>query len=255
MGRRRQLYYASNTVESGLIALEGEFILQDTLEPYVGEYCIANATHLTGTSPTPESKELIPTLGPYGKKFKDENSVKYFQLTRKDFTNHTMPLIHYPTPDEEDYDKGQFQRFFVQKINEPTKLYEVDETQYKEVNRDNKVGIDKRLYEKFEIQWMLVGSDAEFINRQNISIQSKHNPGLDIYLQNTSQFIRGSVSEDRFYPDNEIIDSKLPSDYGLTAVESQVCDNCKFKNYNFCTKWQANIRENYWCHEWQAIPE
>lgn len=254
MGNRRQLYYAANTVIGNLIAQEEEFVLQDTLQPYTGEYCIANGTYLTGANPSPESQVLISAEGNPGIKFQTENSTKYFKLTRNEYSKHIAPVVHYPEPTAEDYEKGQFQRFFVQKINEPSRLYEIDETQYKEVNRDNKIGIDKKLYQKFEVQWMLIGIDASMINKSNIELQSKLTPGVDEYLENTMQFVKGEQrTEERYYPDGKIISAKLPIAYNVPEEQGQACLNCKFRNRNFCSKWQANIRNLYWCNSWQVM--
>ena len=110
MGQRRQLYYAAKTVVSGLTAPTGLFILQDTLEPYEGSYCIANGTFLTGPNPSRDSQVLILQEGKEAEKFKYGNSSKYFELTRREYTRHTLPEVFYPEPDEDDYNKGQFQR-------------------------------------------------------------------------------------------------------------------------------------------------
>ena len=254
MGNRRQIYYAANTIVGNLIAQEGELVLQETLQSYTGDYCIANGTYLTGPEPSIESKVLISIEGNPGAKFQYENSTKYFQLTRNEYSNHILPQVYYPEPNEEDYERGQFQRYFVQKINELSKLYEIDETQYKEVNQDNKVGINKRLYQKFEIQWMLTGIDATAINKSNIELQSKINPGINEYLENTMQFVKGDQrTEERYYPDGKIISAKLPIAYNIPEAQGQACLNCKFRNRNFCSKWQANVRNLYWCKSWQVM--
>ena len=234
MGQRRQLYYAAKTVVSGLTAPTGLFILQDTLEPYEGSYCIANGTFLTGPNPSRDSQVLILQEGKEAEKFKYENSSKYFELTRREYTRHTLPEVFYPEPDEDDYNKGQFQRFFVQKINDPSLIYEIDQDQYKAVNRENKVGINKLLYKRFELQWMLTGLDAASINKSNIEIQSIENPGLDRYLENTMQFVRGEQrTQEREYPDGEPIPTKLPGTYNTPQKQGQGCINCKFRNNNF----------------------
>ena len=61
-----------------------------------------------------------------------------------------------------------------------------------------------------------------------------HNPGLS-------------------YPDGENIPEPLPDGYQLGFIDDHVnnaCGNCYFNQNNFCYKWVAPIRANYWCAAW-----
>ncbi len=52
----------------------------------------------------------------------------------------------------------------------------------------------------------------------------------------------------RYYPDGTLIHPKLPQAYGLPAENPQwKCGNCKFRHNNYCSYWQAQIRNEYWC--------
>jgi hypothetical protein len=97
---------------------------------------------LSGPRPTPQSLVLIPAVD----KHKNINTIKYFELTGIERDNHSTPLMHIPKPDEETYELGQFQRYFVQKINEPNKIYEIDDKQFKDWNVENKNGPDGKLW-------------------------------------------------------------------------------------------------------------
>lgn len=188
---RKQIYYAANTVGRAMLAKADEFILEETLEPYVGVYHIANETYLSGASPTDDSKILLPVTGTGGTKFTAPNPTKYFELTRLEFTNHTQPEAHFPTPSDDDYINGQFQRYFVQKINEPQRIYEISDEDYRDVNIDNKVGINGRMWKKFEMQWMITkvrDTDAAEVNIANIAFAEKEYPGITAFLPNVVQF-------------------------------------------------------------------
>jgi hypothetical protein len=251
MERRRQIYYAANTVENPKLAKEGELLIADTLKPYIGIYCIANGTLLTGATPSPSSKVLTPVID----KHTTVNGSKYYELTRREHSGHTAPKVHIPDPDTEDYDKGQFVRFFIQKINEPEVLIEIDEDQYKEWNVDNKTGPDGHLYNKFDIQWMISGNEAVYVNRKNIKFAENNYPGLENYLSDPAQFVRNSRTEERFYEDGTLINPSLPPAYGNSVITNQLCGNCAFRHNNFCSRWQAGIRNKYWCRSWKMQGE
>ena len=55
------------------------------------------------------------------------------------------------------------------------------------------------------------------------------------------------------YPDGENIPEALPDAYQLGYIDDHVnaaCENCYFNQNNFCYKWVAPIRANYWCAAW-----
>ena len=55
------------------------------------------------------------------------------------------------------------------------------------------------------------------------------------------------------YPDGEQIPEALPDSYQLGYIDDHVnaaCANCYFNQNNFCYKWLAAIRANFWCQSW-----
>lgn len=65
-------------------------------------------------------------------------------------------------------------------------------------------------------------------------VSGYHNPGLS-------------------YPDGENIPEPLPDSYQLGYNDDHInaaCENCYFNQNNFCYKWVAPIRSNYWCASW-----
>jgi len=185
MANRKQLYYTKDSISQTFIAKEGEFVFKNTLKPYTGIYINANGQFLTGPYPSDTSKIIIPV----GTKFQEKSSIRYFELTGLEFNKHTLPFMFYPQPIENDYMTGQFQRYFVQKKNEPNIIYEIDSDQFTAVNKDNKEGIDGNLYYKIEIQWMLKGDEPEKMNRKNIDFADIKYPGIANFLSNVSQFV------------------------------------------------------------------
>jgi hypothetical protein len=248
---RRKIFYAANQISDSQYAKPGEFVDNETLEPYEGVYCIADETFLTGATPSLQSRVLREADGVLGKKFETPDTALYFKLTRREYVNHTSPQVFFPEPDEEDYERGQIQRYFVQKLNDEKMIYEISEEQYKAVNKTNKEGVNNYLYRRFAIQWMLTGTDAIKINEDNIKISDTLYPGIASYLINTEQFVRGGKDpEPKYDYDGDIINVKLPESYGQPPNLEAACMNCKFRHKNFCSKWQAVIKRQYWCQSW-----
>lgn len=248
---RRQLYYPKDKVSDPKIAGPGEFVYSDDGEPYVGSYVIVNNLYLTGASPSPQSRFLRPLTDSRYTKYNDPKTSRYYFLTNAEYSNHTPPALFLPKPTIKDYQRGQFQRYFVQKKNEKNIIIEISKKEYDKANRANQKGVDLTLYDRFEIQWMLKGKDALSINRANITYANEEFSGIAEYLSNVAQFIDEAI-ETRYYPDGKPISAKLPSAYGLPTVTNQACSNCKFVKNNYCSRWHAQIRLNYWCKAYKS---
>ena len=189
--------------------------------------------------------------GPIGEKFRHENTTEYYRLTQAEFSNHEVPVAYWPEPDSEDYETGQFQRYFAQKKNEPSIVIEIDREQYTNFNRQNRVGIDSRLYHKIEIRWQLTGKDAIKTNEENIQITNRYFPGFSTVITNAVRFVLVQDVEERTYTDGEVVSPNLPQAYGISQELGQECKNCKFRYNNYCSYWKAQIRNEFWCGKWK----
>ena len=88
---RKYLYYPLAEISPHKIAIPGEFVFEDTLEPYDGPYVTAKGQFLSGTTITRDSRLLKESDGLIGAKFQTENSTEYYRLTEKEFQNHLEP--------------------------------------------------------------------------------------------------------------------------------------------------------------------
>ena len=63
------------------------------------------------------------------------------------------------------------------------------------------------------------------------------------------------VKKQKLYDDNTQIHLNLPRAYNLPpkTKKGQICVNCKFYENNYCTRWDAPIRPQYWCKSWKEI--
>tara|TARA_A100001201_G_scaffold23642_2_gene26915 strand:+ start:3971 stop:4915 length:945 start_codon:yes stop_codon:yes gene_type:complete len=252
---RAQIYYPANQLSEVQIAKPGEFIDEETLEPYVGQYVEANGQYIAGSNPKLGDPILKRIDDLAGEKFRQPISTEYYKLTRKEFDNHYIPISSNIKPTEEDYDDGFIMRYFAQKKNEIHKIYEIDEEQYLAFNRDNEVGIDSKIYNRIEIRWFLTGKDAVQNNKINTQLLDSRYPGMIDFLTNPIEFVRQPVDFNRTYNDETIISDNLPESYGIPPSENVGCKNCKFRHNNYCSKWVAQIRNTYWCQSYHLKPK
>lgn len=192
--------------------------------------------------------------------FNPENK-KYFELTDLRFDKHTGVTTNYVQPSKRDYKQGYFTRYFVKKINEDA-IYELDVDRYESINIINRVGPNERLYDRLELRWTIAGpiDQAKLANERMLLSKEEFLPGLSKFLGDLDEFhetkpIVQRQTLDREYPDGEKMHPNLPAAYGFSNQKNQACSNCIFKNNNACKLWQANIRNNYWCGRWKAIPD
>lgn len=57
----------------------------------------------------------------------------------------------------------------------------------------------------------------------------------------------------RYTDDNTPISNNLPSAYGKPVSQEQLCSNCYFNQNGNCTKWNAEVRMDYWCAKYKPI--
>ena len=249
---RAQIYYPANQLGEVQIAEPNEFIEELSLKPYEGPYVEVNGQYVAGTNPRLGDPVLKRIADLAGEKFRQPISREYFELTRNEFDNHYAPVSVSVKPTPEDYEDGSFLRYFAQKKNEPTKIYEIDEEQYLTFNRENQIGIDSKLYNKIELRWFITGKDAIQNNKTNTQLLDSRFPGMGKYFLTFAEFVRFANSKNRTYPDGAQISDNLPGAYGIPQEVNQNCLNCHFRHNNYCSKWVAQIRRQYWCAAWKS---
>lgn len=77
------------------------------------------------------------------------------------------------------------------------------------------------------------------------------------YVPSNSEDNKELVATTRVYPDGEKIPNSLPPKYmaanSKEVPEGQECSNCEYyvENNNYCNKFHAKVRSNYWCAKWE----
>ena len=109
-------------------------------------------------------------------------------------------------------------------------------------------------------------------NRRALEIELKEVELMMATLQKYEELIEGPPEEEeskmpeelpnipgRTYPDGEPIPATLPALYveaGSTGTgPGQNCANCGYYAGGMCGKFQAAVRENYWCAKWEDAAE
>jgi len=192
---RKFLYYPKSDISPAKIATPGEFIFEDTLEPYAGPYVQAKGQFLSGADITADSRLLKESGGLIGAKFQDQVATEYFKLTEREFGNHFEPRQSIFRPNADDIKKGQALRFFAQKINEPFRVTEIDEDQFKSFNEENKEGIDSRLYNPISIDWVLRGENPIELNQKTLELTKSLYPGFERVKIAPNEFVRTSPAQ------------------------------------------------------------
>jgi hypothetical protein len=169
----------------------GDLMFSDTLREYVGEYHVyKNGAVYSDAEYNPQtSKQLMPLIRPL------ENPIcqTYLKLSKKLFSAYRPPTQFFKIIDASEYTSGKTERFIIQKINEPRKIYEVDFDTFKSLNKLNQKGVNGFIYRRINIPWTIVG-DVNTVRQQNqqaILRAEATCPGIGSYLlTNPLEFLR-----------------------------------------------------------------
>lgn len=180
------MYYPKSQIKPNLYTNGDEFVFLDNKQPYTGYY-FKTSTEQYFTGRTPDDlpnieiilnsallRENIPT-----------NQSNYSVLINTDLADNSTynslvksspilisPSYNAPTPTQQDYETGEFRRYFCKKGNEILYL-EIDKTTY-----DKLVSKDPQyiwsLYQPFNLPWKLTGTqeEVETTNRNIVTITS-----------------------------------------------------------------------------------
>jgi len=195
------MYYPLSQIKTNLYTNGGEFITMSDSKQYVGFYFkTSDGRYFTGKTPQDlPNQELIniftlnnvdiinnPLLSPVIIEQEDTSNIPYLNLSSQNFTNITYNPYYSPTlPTAQNYQNGEFQRYFCKKTNE-IQYIEINQTQFdKLVIQDPQ--IEFSLYEPFTITWQLTG-DKQTVARVNknvveLAMIRQKLPKFNLYLK------------------------------------------------------------------------
>jgi len=186
-------YYPKSQIQIGLYTKGEELRVYSTKANYIGYYWkTSKGEYFSGKNPyagSPITLEIIPKIPgstfntiTYNKGNEIYNILKNVDITKSLF----IPSYVKPSPTKDDYEIGNFIRYFAKKNNE--NLYiETSKKIFKDFeNKDS--NYDFNSYLIFSVSWKLTGKKSQvsttnqniiFITEQNLKIN-----GLKLYLKN-----------------------------------------------------------------------
>jgi hypothetical protein len=195
-------YYPKSQVKTNLNASLGEYLILSTGEPYQGPYWKNSKNeYFTGKTPsdTPFQK-LIPAFDPINEFLSPvaENTISEVVTTESGyiisrgiglgdtFNYQALPNYIANPPTQQDYQNGEFRRYFCKKTNEISYL-EIDKSTY-----DSLASKDPKylwqLYLPFNLPWVITGNkeNAARTNQNIVDLTSRRLqlPKLGDYLNN-----------------------------------------------------------------------
>ena len=201
--KSKPIYTPIYRQELGLYTEGKEWMFVESLEEYVGLYHkYPNGSVYTGAEWSDRSEQLMPFAnqteltslvsedGKISSEVDSKNNSIYFKLTGTRFDQYYTPPFYYPQPTEEMYAVGFKTRFFVQKINEPELITEVNPAEFDSTNIKNKAGIDENLYRKLRIDWTIEGplKEVRKVNQRILMHNEASFPGILRYLSDLDEF-------------------------------------------------------------------
>ena len=213
------MYYPKSQIKTNLYTYGDEYVITLTQAAYTGYYFLTSTGQaFTGRTPDDRPNQELTKVDPVTKNeggplgtlknssspiFSAHNpfasniinevdilsSLDYAQITNTNIFNPSEVLVPYyiaPTPTEQDYQIGEFRRYFCKKGNEILYL-EIDKTQYDLLVTKNP-SILFSLYEPFNLPWQLTGAqeEVEKTNRNIVDLTSQRLklPKFGDYLNN-----------------------------------------------------------------------
>ena len=177
-------YYPKSQIRTNLYAEPGVLLVESSNIPYVGYYWAnSKGEYWSGKTPQdlpnirlievfdPENEEILPSINTFNVSIvvntdPSYNSIKNIVLGSPN-NYQAVPSYSPSLPTPQDYQNGEFQRYFCKKTNE-IKYIEINKEQFdKLVAQDPQ--IEFSLYQPFTITWIISG-DKDTVAKTNRNI-------------------------------------------------------------------------------------
>ena len=178
------LYYPPNQIKPNLFANSGEFVFSSNTLPFSGSYHqLSNGRYYTGALHSNDSLEIIPITSLTQPNsisnnprvnvtlvvIDDTNAVNntYSRLTNQDTLVKEAPTNLQNLPTEQDYQIGEFTRYFAKKINQDIYIEFTQDLYDRLISQDPSIYYEQ--YTTFKLPWRLIG-DKQQVARTNKNI-------------------------------------------------------------------------------------
>ena len=244
-------YFPRHTVNIRT-AEQGEFVYANSKAPYNGSIVeTATGEVYAGNSSTNIGEILEKVSHEVNSKFGNNRSVRHFNFIRKQHLQQRKKLktifASKISPQEEDYERGYYRRYFLAKNNNLERVIEITKESYDNFKK-RRSQYDHNLYSAGIITWSLEG-DVYTTNFNTLEKLMEEIPGMKNAFPLLDEFYRkpeynqGDSSKynipNRFYPNEEPIPVNLPPTYNLPKIQNQKFANCIFLGETKCNKWKA----------------
>jgi hypothetical protein len=180
------IYYPPNQIKPNLFANSDEFVFASDTLPFSGSYHqLSNGRYYTGALHSNDSQEIVPIISltqataiPTTNKTNatlvivDDTSIENNTYTR--LTNQSQLVKEAPTnlqnpPTQQDYQIGEFTRYFAKTINQDTYIEFTKDLYDRLISKDPSIYYEQ--YVAFKLPWRLIGNKEQVfrINR-NITV-------------------------------------------------------------------------------------
>jgi hypothetical protein len=180
------IYYPPNQIKPNLFANSDEFVFASDTLPFSGSYHqLSNGRYYTGALHSNDSQEIVPIISltqataiPTTNKTNatlvivDDTSIENNTYTR--LTNQSQLVKEAPTnlqnpPTQQDYQTGEFTRYFAKTINQDTYIEFTKDLYDRLISKDPSIYYEQ--YVAFKLPWRLIGNKEQVfrINR-NITV-------------------------------------------------------------------------------------
>lgn len=193
-------YYPKNRIQTNLYTNGGEYSIKFTGQEYIGYYYkLYNNTVFTGKNPNDNpNQELIPfTVEEVAPRlvivdpFPDPEVNNYNLLTEKPSPK-IIPSPFYPKPTQDDYELGEFQRYFIKQINN-LNFTEINKNDYDSLINKNESYL-WQLYTPVSIPWEIRGNknQVQQTNKRIVLLTEQQNKtyGFSMFIEKTGGYLK-----------------------------------------------------------------
>jgi len=170
-------YYPKSQIKTGLFENRSGVLFLANGDSYTGPYYeISSGRKFKGLSPSDQSEELFTAqsttiFSPQDKivtiELSDDMVQNYVAISKVPTEPRLLPSSNTPTLTKNDYEIGEFQRYFLYKINEKQYL-EVSQSTFDKIKSKSREYVFE-LYLPFSISWTITGDkDKVYSTNQNI---------------------------------------------------------------------------------------
>lgn len=192
------MYYPLSQITTNLYTNGNEYVLANSNQPYIGYYWKnSKGQYFTGKTPQdPLVEPLAPVsnISPEPENNSDlsttftvpsRESEQYLIVSKTPYTSVQIPTYSPNIPTQQDYQIGEYRRYFCKKINEIIYLEISKDTYDKLFSSNNTIAFDS--YQPFNVPWRLTGDKTQVfkVNKNIVELTMKQQrlPQFDIYLR------------------------------------------------------------------------